>query len=75
MRMILVMIVLVVIALLVAKQLQGPVAAPQSAVSDEQGVPHVPTRPQGVPAFEEDINAFTLESAEARARQLEEMEK
>lgn len=73
MRLIVTLVSVLIIALLVSRQLQSPPApetASQATSSNE--VPSVPTRPQDVPQFEEDINSFINQAAEDQARQIEE---
>lgn len=73
MRFVLLLIVLLVIGLLVNRQLGDPgsTEAMVSEPSAEMAVPNIPTKPQDVPKFEQDMDAFMKANAAERARQLE----
>lgn len=56
MRIIIILVVLAIIGLLAARQLQAPAPSPDNRAKDTP--PAVPTRPQDVPKFQKDMNQF-----------------
>lgn len=76
MRMIVVLLALLVVGLLVARQLgDGPPAQVEkpAAVSDVT-VPAMPTRPQDVREFERQVEGYVNDLAAERAKQMEQAE-
>lgn len=79
MRLVVVLLALLVVGLLVARQLGGgspaQVQKPE-ALSDVAvpGMPAVPTRPQDVPGFERQVESYVNDLADERAKQLEQAE-
>ena len=79
MRLVALLLALLVVGLLVARQLDGgspaQVQKPE-AISDVAvpAVPAVPTRPQDVPGFERQVEGYVNDLAAERAKQLEQVE-
>lgn len=79
MRLVVLLLALLVVGLLVARQLGGgspaQVQKPE-AISDVAvpTVPAVPTRPQDVPGFERQVEGYVNDLAAERAKQLEQAE-
>jgi len=79
MRMVALLVALLVVGLLVARQLGGgspaQVQKPE-AISDVAvpAVPAVPTRPQDVPGYERQVEGYVNDLAAERAKQLEQAE-
>lgn len=71
MRMIFLLVVLLIIALLLTRQIGGTstLAEPTSAQANQS--PHVPTRPQGVQQFGQDMDKFVQDSAARRKQQID----
>ena len=79
MRLVVLLLALLVVGLLVARQLGGGAPAQvqkQEAISDVAvpAMPTVPTRPQDVPKFEQQVEGYVNELAAERAKQLEQAE-
>lgn len=72
MRLILTLVAVLIIGLLVAKQLQSPASVDVAPAAANNELPSVPTRPQDVPQFEQDINNYINQAAEEQARKIEE---
>ena len=71
MKMIGLLMALLVVGWLVYGQLN--LATPPTLVdNNENGAPRVPTTPQQLEQFDQDINQFVIDSAAERARQIEE---
>ena len=79
MRMVALLVALLVVGLLVARQLGGgspaQVQKPE-AISDVAvpAVPAVPTRPQDVPGYERQVEGYVNDLAAERAKQMEQAE-
>lgn len=79
MRLVVLLLALLVVGLLVARQLGGgspdQVQKPE-AISDVAvpAVPVVPTRPQDVPGFERQVEGYVNDLAAERAKQMEQAE-
>jgi len=71
--MIVTLVALLLVGFLVAKQLQSPptTETAQQTATDNQ-IPSVPTRPQDVTQFEQDINSFIDQTYEDQVRQIDE---
>lgn len=79
MRMVVLLLALLVVGLLVARQLGGGAPAQvqkQEAMSDVAvpAMPAVPTRPQDVPKFEQQVEGYVNDLAAERVKQLEQAE-
>lgn len=79
MRMVALLLALLVVGLLVARQLDGGAPAQvqkPEAISDVAvpAVPVVPSRPQDVPKFEQQVEGYVNDLAAERAKQLEQAE-
>ena len=79
MRIVVMLLALLVVGLLVARQLGGGAPAQvqkPEAISDVAvpAVPAVPTRPQDVPGFERQVEGYVNDLAAERAKQLEQAE-
>lgn len=73
MRMIFLLVVLLIIALVVTRQIGGPSAPdPTSASVQTNQPPKVPTRPQDVQKFGQDMDKFVQDSAARRQQKIEE---
>lgn len=70
MKMIGLLMALLVVGWLVYGQLN--LSVPPAVVSDDNAAPRVPTTPQQLEQFDQDINQFVIDSAAERARQIEE---
>ncbi len=70
MRLIGLLMALLVVGWLVYGQLN--LSVPPTVVSDDNGAPRVPTTPQQLEQFDQDINQFVIDSAAERARKIEE---
>lgn len=71
MKMIGLLLALLVVGWLVYGQLN--LSAPSAIVTDENDTtPRVPTTPQQLEQFDQDINQFVIDSAAERTRQIEE---
>ncbi|MBU4180076.1 MAG: hypothetical protein KJ565_00155 [Gammaproteobacteria bacterium] len=76
MRLVVLLLALLVVGLLVARQLNGGAPAQvekPDAISDV-AVPAVPVRPQDVPGFERQVEGYVNDLAAERAKQLEQAE-
>ncbi|MCG2654206.1 MAG: hypothetical protein L6414_01930 [Hydrogenophaga sp.] len=76
MRLVVLLLALLVVGLLVARQLNGGAPAQvekPDAISDV-AVPAVPVRPQDVPGFERQVDGYVNDLAAERAKQLEQAE-
>ncbi|MDO9030316.1 MAG: hypothetical protein Q7V09_07770 [Hydrogenophaga sp.] len=76
MRLVVLLLALLVVGLLVARQLNGGAPAQvekPDAISDV-AVPAVPVRPQDVPGFERQMEGYVNDLAAERAKQLEQAE-
>lgn len=71
MKMLGLLLALLVVGWLLYGQLALMSPAPQAINDEDNVVPRVPTTPQQLDAFEQDINQFVTESAAERARQTE----
>lgn len=73
MRMIVMLVGLLLVGFIISKQLQSPsdTETAQQATSGSE-LPNVPTRPQDVPQFEQDINSFINQTNEEQTRQIDE---
>ena len=71
MRVLLLLIVLVIIGLTLSRQLSQPPAIPQPPLeaTAPTAAPAIPTRPQDLKPFEQDINRFMQDAATQRRRQ------
>ena len=79
MRLVVLLVALLVVGLLVARQLGGgsPAKAQKpEAISDVAvpAMPTVPTRPQDLPQFERQVEGYVNDLAAERAKQLEQAE-
>jgi len=76
MRMVVLLLTLLVVGLLVARQLGGgsPVQVQKPEAISDVAVPVVPTRPQDVPKFEQQVEGYVNDLAAERAKQLEQTE-
>jgi len=76
MRMMVVLLALLVVGLLVARQLgDGPPAQVEKpAATLDAAVPAVPVRPQDVPGFERQVEGYVKDLAAERAQQMERAE-
>ncbi len=71
MKLIGLLMALLVVGWLVYGQLN--ISSPPAVVNEnEEGTPRVPTTPQQLQQFDQDINQFVTDSAAERARQIEE---
>lgn len=77
MRLIGMLLALLIIGLLVYRQLAGSDVPPSPGVPVNTSVdlPKVPSAPKDVPQFEQQMNDFMTETAEQRAKKLEELER
>lgn len=81
MRMIILLVVLLVIGLLAVRQLDiGAPSTPDPAIGKEgqptvDAPPAVPTRPQDVQAFGEQMNRFINDAASERKHQIEQQQR
>ncbi|HAX18880.1 MAG TPA: hypothetical protein DCY64_01190 [Hydrogenophaga sp.] len=76
MRLVVLLLALLVVGLLIARQLGGDAPAQvekPDAISDV-AVPAVPVRPQDVPGFERQVEGYVNDLAAERAKQLEQAE-
>lgn len=71
MRLILLLVALMIVGLLVLKSMRP--ATPPAAIptASTQGVPQVPTTPQGVPKFDKDINKFVNKTEQDQQKALQ----
>jgi len=79
MRLVVLLLALLVVGLLVARQLNGGAPAQvqkPEAISDVAvpAVPAVPTKPQDVPGFERQVEGYVNDLAAERAKQMEQAE-
>ena len=76
MRMLVVLLALLVVGLLVARQLGGsaPAQVEKPAAVSDVTVPAMPVRPQDVPGFERQVEGYVNDLAAERAQQLERAE-
>ncbi len=74
MQIVLLLVVLAIIGLVTVQWLGGkqPAPPPPPPASAQAAPPPVPTRPQDVKAFEQDLNQFMQDAATQRDRQLKE---
>lgn len=72
MKLISLLIALLIIGLLIKGQLNSSSTAQQDIINDGNiAAPKIPTAPQDVKKFEQDINAFMLDTADQRAKQID----
>jgi len=70
----LLLIVVAIIGFAVVKQLQEPEHPPEPATTaSEQELPVVPTRPQDIKQFEQDINTLLQDSARDQLKNVDEI--
>jgi len=76
MRMVALLLALLVVGLLVARQLDGgsPAQVQKPEAISDVAVPAVPVRPQDVPGFERQVEGYVNDLAAERAKQLEQVE-
>jgi len=76
MRMVALLLALLVVGLLVARQLDGgsPAQVQKPEAISDVAVPAVPVRPQDVPGFERQVEGYVNDLAAERAKQLEQAE-
>jgi len=76
MRMVALLLALLVVGLLVARQLDGgsPAQVQKPEANSDVAVPAVPVRPQDVPGFERQVEGYVDDLAAERAKQLEQVE-
>ena len=76
MRLVGVLLALLVVGLLVARQLGGgsPAQVEKPAALSDVAVPAMPVRPQDVPGFERQVEGYVNDLAAERAQQLERAE-
>ena len=76
MRIVAVLLALLAVALLVARQLGGgsPAQVEKPAALSDVAVPAMPVRPQDVPGFERQVEGYVNDLAAERAQQLERAE-
>ena len=76
MRMVALLLALLVVGLLVARQLNGgaPAQVQKPEAISDVAVPAVPVRPQDVPGFERQVEGYVNDLAAERAKQLEQAE-
>lgn len=76
MRMVVLLLALLVVGLLVARQLGGgaPVQVEKPDAISDVAVPAVPVRPQDVPEFERQVEGYVNDLAAERAKQMEQAE-
>jgi len=76
MRMVALLLALLVVGLLVARQLDGgsPAQGQKPEAISDVAVPAVPTRPQDVLGFERQVEGYVNDLAAERAKQLEQAE-
>ncbi|NWF45591.1 hypothetical protein F3K02_10075 [Hydrogenophaga sp. D2P1] len=76
MRMVALLLALLVVGLLVARQLDGgaPAQVQKPEAISDMAVPAVPVRPQDVPGFERQVEGYVNDLAAERAKQLEQAE-
>lgn len=76
MRLVALLLALLVVGLLVARQLGGgaPAQVQKPEAMPDVAVPAVPVRPQDVPGFERQVEGYVNDLAAERARQLEQAE-
>lgn len=76
MRMVALLLALLVVGFLVARQLDGgaPAQVQKPEAISDVAVPAVPTRPQDVPGFERQVEGYVNDLAAERAKQLEQAE-
>jgi hypothetical protein len=70
------LLALLVVGLLVARQLDGgaPAQVQKPEAISDMAVPAVPVRPQDVPGFERQVEGYVNDLAAERAKQLEQAE-
>ena len=73
MQYVLLLIVVAVIGFAIVKQLDKPELPPEPAVSSENAPPAVPTRPQDVEQFGQDMNQFVQDAAKEQRKDVDEM--
>ena len=76
MRIVVLLLALLVVGLLVARQLGGgsPAQVQKPDAISDVAVPAVPVRPQDVPEFERQVEGYVSDLATERAKQLEQAE-
>ena len=76
MRLVVVLLAVLVVGLLVARQLGGgaPAQVQKPEAISDVAMPAVPTRPQDVPGFERQVEGYVNDLAAERAKQLEQAE-
>lgn len=74
MRLIVVLLSLLIVGLLVYRQLEGnpPRTGGKAGESERVGAPRIPTNPDQLPAFEQQVNDYVEDQAAERARAVEE---
>jgi len=75
MRLILLLVVLLIIGFLIVKQLDSSSSSAEyeGIISDENTtIPKIPTTPQNVETFKEGINQLMLDTANERAKKIDE---
>ena len=73
MQYVLLLIVAAVIGFAIVKQLEKPELPPEPAVAGENAPPAVPTRPQDVEQFGQDMNQFVQDAAKEQRKDVDEM--
>lgn len=71
MKMVGMLLALLIVGWLLYSQLGLLSPSPQAVNEDANNAPRVPATPQQLDAFEADINQFVIDSADERARQIE----
>jgi len=76
MRLVVLLLALLVVGLLVARQLGGgsPAQVQKPETISDVAVPAVPVRPQDLPGFERQVEGYVNDLAAERAKQLEQVE-
>ena len=76
MRIVLVLVALLIVGLLVFKQMDkaGQARHDMPEVTEGVAAPVVPTKPQDVQTFGQDVNQFMDDAATERARQMDKVE-
>ncbi|MEZ5591508.1 MAG: hypothetical protein R3F53_12675 [Gammaproteobacteria bacterium] len=74
MQYVLLLIVVAIIGFTIVKQLEKPELPPEpAAVSSENAPPAVPTRPQDVEQFGQDMNRFLQDAAKEQRKNVDEI--
>ena len=76
MRLVVLLLALLVVGLLVARQLGGgsPAQVQKPEAISDVAVPAIPVRPQDVPGFERQVEGYVNDLAAERAKQMEQAE-